>query len=120
MNLKIYFLVLILILSCKKEVIPPPEATVLTGPKNNNSCTTALPIDAAQSQVTFDWELALNSDSYQLVILDLTTGSETVEVTFRVSESTVLKRGRPYSWWVISKSERIEKVAKSQVWSFYL
>ena len=120
MNLKTFFLLLILILACKKEVIPPPEAVVLIGPENNNSCTTALPINDAQSQVTFDWQLALNSNSYQLVIQDLTTGSETVEVTFRVSESTVLKRGRPYSWWVISKSERIEKVAKSEVWSFYL
>ena len=120
MNLKPYFLLLILILGCKKEVIPLPEAAVLIGPENNNSCTTALPIDAARSQVTFDWELALNSDSYQLVIQDLTTGTQILEATFRVSETTVLKSGRPYSWWVISKSERTEEVAKSEVWSFYL
>ena len=120
MNLKAFLLLLILILGCKKEVIPLPEAVVLIGPANNNSCNTALPIDDDQSQVTFDWELALNSDSYQLVVEDLTTGNKTLEATFRVSESTVLKRGRPYSWWVISKSERTEEVAKSEVWSFYL
>ncbi|MDG2147755.1 MAG: hypothetical protein P8K14_06030 [Flavobacteriaceae bacterium] len=115
-----FLLALILLFSCKKEVIPDPEAVILSSPGNGDSCTTALNIDLEESQVTFSWKQSLHTDSYEININNLDTGEMLKKGTVLNSESIILKRGFPYSWWVFSKSENSPIISKSQIWVFYL
>lgn len=72
--MKSYLWVFILILmACKKEVIPDPEPALLIGPQNNNKCNTATQISDQQSQVNFSWQEALHTDEYELVVRDILT-----------------------------------------------
>ena len=64
MRLRIYFLSLILFWSCGPEPIPEPQATILIAPTDLNECTTATVLSETESQVKFQWTLALNTDSY--------------------------------------------------------
>ena len=119
MKLK-FLLILILFFSCKKEVIPDPEAVILSSPRNGDSCTTALNIDLEESQVTFSWNQSLHTDSYEININNLDSGETLKKEIVLNSESIILKRGFPYSWWVFSKSENSPIISKSQIWVFYL
>ena len=119
MKLK-FLLILILFFSCKKEVIPDPEAVILSSPRNGDSCTTALNIDLEESQVTFSWNQSLHTDSYEININNLDNGEILKKGTVLNSESIILKRGFPYSWWVFSKSENSPIISKSPIWVFYL
>jgi hypothetical protein len=119
--MKKYFLIfLMLSVACKKEAIPDPESAVLLSPENNNNCNTAIRISDLQSQVNFSWEEALHTDEYELVIRDVLTNVDQKKETLRLFASVVLDRGRQYAWWVNTKSEQVETVSKSEVWSFYL
>ena len=119
--MKKYFLIfLMLSVACKKEAIPDPESAVLLSPENNNNCNTAIRISDLQSQVNFSWEEALHTDEYELVIRDVLTNVDQKKETLRLFASVILDRGRQYAWWVNTKSEQIEAVSKSEVWSFYL
>ena len=73
MKLK-FLLILILLFSCKKEVIPDPEVVILSSPGNGDFCTTALNIDLEESQVTFSWNQSLHTDSYEININNLDNG----------------------------------------------
>ena len=115
-----FLLIPILLFSCKKEVIPDPEAVILLSPGNGDSCTTALNIDLEESQVTFNWSQSLHTDSYEININNLDNGEILKKGTVFNSESIILKRGFPYSWWVFSKSENSPIISKSQIWVFYL
>jgi len=119
--MKRYLYILFLILaSCKKEVIPDPEAALLLGPENNNNCNTAIQVSDQQSQVNFSWQEALHTDEYELVVRDILTNVDQKKETLRLSSSVVLERGKQFSWWVNSMSEQTENIAKSEVWTFYL
>ncbi len=115
-----FFIVLMILVSCKKEVIPDPEPAVLLGPENNNSCNTAVRISDQKSQVNFNWQTALHADKYELVIRDILTNVDQKKETIRLYSSVVLDRAKQYAWWVNSKSEQTETVTKSEVWTFYL
>ena len=119
--MKRYLYILFLILaSCKKEVIPDPEAALLLGPENNNNCNTAIQVSDQQSQVNFSWQEALHTDEYELVVRDILTNVDQKKETLRLSSSVVLERGKQFSWWVNSISEQSQNITKSQVWTFYL
>ena len=119
--MKRYLWIFILLLgTCKKEVIPDPEPALLIGPKNNDKCNSAIPISYQQSQVNFSWQEALHTDEYELVIRDILTNVDEKKVTLRLTSNLVLQRGKQYSWWVNSKSDQTENITKSEVWTFYL
>jgi len=120
MNLKLYFLISMFLLSCKKEVIPDPEPVILSSPQNGDSCNTSLNISPEESQVTFQWLQSLHTDSYEININNSDNGEIQKKITVLNSENITLKRGFPYSWWVFSKSEKSSIISKSQVWVFYL
>ena len=121
MKLKLKFLLILLFLfSCKKEVIPDPESVVLSSPKNADACTSAININQEESQVSFSWNTSLHTDSYEININNLDNGEIFKKETISNSESIILKRGFPYSWWVFSKSENSPIISKSQIWVFYL
>tara|TARA_B100001057_G_scaffold64406_1_gene58067 strand:+ start:3415 stop:4089 length:675 start_codon:yes stop_codon:yes gene_type:complete len=115
-----YWVLLLMFVACKKEVIPDPEPALLLGPENNNNCTTAIRVSDQQSQVNFSWQESLHTDEYELVVRDILTNVDQKKITLRLSSSIVLESGKQYSWWVNSKSLQTEKIAKSQVWTFYI
>jgi hypothetical protein len=117
---KYCLLFLLILVSCKKEVIPDPEPAILLGPQNNNNCNTAIVVNDQQSQVNFSWQEAQHTDEYELVVRDLLTNTDTKKNSIRLFTSMVLERGKQYSWWVNSLSDQKETVGKSEIWTFYL
>jgi hypothetical protein len=117
---KYCLLFLLILVSCKKEVIPDPEPAILLGPQNNNNCNTAIVVNDQQSQVNFSWQEAQHTDEYELVVRDLLTNTDAKKNSIRLFTSMVLERGKQYSWWVNSLSDQKETVGKSEIWTFYL
>ena len=115
-----YWILLLMLVACKKEVIPDPEPVLLLGPENNNICTTAVRVSDQQSQVNFSWQESLYTDEYELVVRDILTNVDKKKLTLRLSSSIVLESGKQYSWWVNSKSLQTDNISKSQVWTFYI
>jgi hypothetical protein len=120
MRLCIYFLSLILIWSCGSEPIPEPQATVLIAPADLNECTTALVLSETERQVKFQWTLALNTDSYELVVVNTLTNARYEKTSSLLTESIVLTSGASYRWYVNSKSLLSSAVGKSSLRQFYL
>jgi hypothetical protein len=120
MRLRIYFLSLILFWSCGPEPIPEPQATILIAPADLNECTTATVLSETESQVKFQWTLALNTDSYELVVVNTLTNARYGKTSALLTESIILPSGAPYRWYVNSKSLLSTAVGKSSVRQFYL
>ena len=100
-----------------QEIVPPSSAT-LKFPNKNEECNEGTNITNNQSDVTFDWEDAENTTSYQLVIKNLDTQT-TAQYNSNVSELTVtILLGTPYAWYVVSQNETAI-TAKSETWNFY-
>ena len=114
------FLFVMLMLGCKKEVIPDPNPAILIGPVNNDKCNTATVLSNQKSQVNFSWQEADHTDEYELVVRDILTNVDQKKRTIRFSSTVILDRGKQYSWWVNSQSEQTENITKSEVWTFYL
>lgn len=115
----VLILTAVLYCTCSKPSIPEPGAAVLTAPENSNTC---LPIFTTDTQgvVSFVWEEAQNTDSYEVVVRNSTTQSEQRKSVDLTNTTITLDRGVPYSWWVVSSSDASSVNTKSAVWSFYL
>ena len=114
------FIIFLIGISCKKESIPDPEASILIGPLNNDNCSSAVRISDQRSQVSFSWQEAIHTDEYELVVRDILTNIDQKKETIRLFTSIILDRGKQYAWWVNTKSEQSETITKSEVWTFYL
>ncbi|RKR14317.1 hypothetical protein CLV91_0392 [Maribacter vaceletii] len=104
----------------KEEVILDPTKAVLVYPDNNEECTGGTAISDTESKLNFDWNKADNTSSYTLFVKNLDANS--VE-EFNASSDAVevtLERGVPYSWYVVSKSNKTTVSATSETWKFYL
>lgn len=119
------FIVLLLVISCHKEdpdpvlIIKNPTEALLVFPYENSECNEGTNITATQSTVLFEWRSAENTDEYELILSNLSTTDKT---SFMVSETNipiVLQRGTPYAWYVISRSDKIDSTATSEIWKFY-
>ncbi|MEO6850016.1 MAG: hypothetical protein ABI203_01535 [Mucilaginibacter sp.] len=126
MKKNLVILTLLLVLSAcggskKNDVTPvlPPAAVTLTGPAQNAVCLTGQVISDTQSSVTFTWNSSANTNSYDLVIKDLTTSVKSTESTTQTHLTVTIARGTPFSWYVVSKSNLISKTAESDTWKFY-
>ena len=114
------FLLVLVLVACKKEVIPDPEPALLIGPVNNDNCNTAIVLNDQKSQVNFSWQEAAHTDEYELVVRDILTNMDQKKQTIRFFSTVVLDRGKQYYWWVNSLSEQTENIIQSEVWTFYL
>lgn len=120
MKFNLFLLITLILLSCGPDPIPEPEPSSLIAPVNLNECTTAIVLNDLERQVQFEWTMALNTDSYQLVIENSLTNIKYGKTTSLLKESVILPSGAPYSWHVNSTSLLSPEVGKSQVWQFYL
>jgi hypothetical protein len=128
-NLRITSLILLvnfgfLILACgggldSDPVVNNPTAATLVFPESNSECTEGSNITATESTIEFQWSGAMNADSYSLELKDLSTGSISEQSTSNTKLSLRVKRGIPYSWIVVSKSNLTSNTAKSTTSKFF-
>ncbi len=101
------------------DKILPPEASSLVSPANNEECNQGNVVSATESNVRFEWSKAANANSYTVVLKNLDTNStEEFNSTTNIT-SIKLLRGVPYSWQVVSKSNKTTTTASSETWRFY-
>ena len=100
-------------------VIPNPVQAILSAPAQNSLCTSGTILSATQSSISFSWGASANTDSYNLVIKNLSTSDSTAQNTAQTQLSVTLSRNTPYAWYVVSKSSKTSATAKSLVWDFY-
>lgn len=121
----LYILCFVLILqSCGKEDTAPalpqkPTVAKLVFPHENYLCNIGTNMTATESTVVFEWEESANTDSYELVLKNATTGITTSHQATGHKIPIVLDRGTPYIWYVISKSRAISDTAHSATWKFW-
>lgn len=121
----VLFAVLFLLLGCEKEVPLPvlnmgnPTEALLIFPYENSECHEGTNITATESTVMFEWSQAANSDSYDLVLKNLSTNDETTYMTSENELPIVILRATPYAWYIISKSNAVNSTAQSETWKFY-
>lgn len=103
----------------EEEIFDPTKAT-LVFPDNNEECTAGVVVSNTQAKVNFDWNKADHTNSYNLFIKNLNTNTtEEFSATSDNLEVTI-DRGTPYSWYVVSKSNKTTTTATSETWKFYL
>jgi len=97
-----------------------PTAATLIFPYNNSLCNPGADINPTTCTMSFDWEAGENTDSYNLVLKNLSTGETVGYPSTNTSMKIVLERGKPYSWLVISESGSVAVTAPSETWKFYV
>ncbi|MFK7810856.1 MAG: hypothetical protein AB8B59_00080 [Maribacter sp.] len=102
-----------------KQQSVTPSAATLVFPDNNLECTEGEVVNDAQSTVTFQWQAASNTNSYEVNLKNLDTNSTTTTNANTNEASIILERGVPYEWFVVSKSDGTDATAKSDIWRFY-
>jgi len=102
-------------------VVLDPEAASLIFPEDNTECNEGVinTDDETKSTVTFAWSAAENTDSYEIKIKNLDTGSITTATSNTNEKALSIKRGTPYEWYVISLANGTSTSATSDTWSFY-
>ena len=101
-------------------VINSPGKSVLIAPINNTTCQSGTNITTTQSTVTFSWNSTLDTETYDLKIINLNTQETVTQTGITSATSTVtLNRGIPYSWSVTSKNKGATTTV-SDTWKFYL
>jgi len=95
-----------------------PAVAKLIFPDNNTECNEGTNITATQSTVEFRWEESDNTVSYEVILTDLITGMEVSTEALENDINITIKRGTPYSWYVVSTSSTGDE-ATSDTWKFY-
>ena len=121
----IIFSLFIAIIGCNgdSEIEPiaiDPTLATLVFPNQNSECLNGVILDDEKSIITFKWLSGEHTDSYDLKLKNLITGSE---ISYRVAtsneKSITVERGVPYSWFVISLSNSSSVRVQSETWNFY-
>lgn len=99
-------------------VLPPTSSTLLR-PLNNTACLSGISVDANNSKITFSWQAASNTETYNLVVKNLVSAEQHTYTVSDTTQDLVLSKGQPYSWYVVSKSSKTTTTAQSEVWKFY-
>ena len=120
MRVSPFVLLFLLFWNCGPAPIPEPQPATLVLPSNLDRCTTATSLNSEESQVRFQWAAALNTDNYELVIINSLTNQKYSKATALLTETKVLPKGAPYQWYIVSKSILSTAETKSEVWQFYL
>lgn len=114
----------LLIAGCGKHNQPapilPPTAASLSSPAQNAVCESGQVISDSQSSITFQWSASNHTDSYQLNIKNLLTGTTSSQTTSNTQATVTLQRNTPYSWNVVSESTKTATTAQSDTWKFYV
>lgn len=92
---------------------------MLLFPLKNSECNVGTDSTATESDVIFEWDIAENTDIYELNLKNLSTGQQIKETTESLSLSLRIERSTPFEWYIVSKSNTRSDTAVSEVWRFY-
>lgn len=108
-------------IGCKKKADPilNPTKTTLILPAQGEVCVNSTVISEAKSAVNFNWSASKNTDSYEISVKNLLTGSVLSKITPATSILIELDRNTPFSWSIRSKSNSSSVVEESDSWKFY-
>ncbi|TKD66511.1 Ig-like domain-containing protein [Flavobacterium sp. ASW18X] len=96
-----------------------PGVATLVFPENNKLCTQGTIINDLENTITFQWQEASDTDSYEVNVSYVESGV-TVKQTSTTTEATItLERGKSYSWFVVSKSNDTNDDTRSETWRFF-
>lgn len=101
-----------------EDLLKPGKAALLF-PENNKECIEGTIVGDTQSEVVFRWSASLNTDSYELKITNLDSGSKQSVTSSTTEAKATLQRGEAYSWEVLSKSKNSSGTGQSETWTFY-
>lgn len=101
------------------EPVSAPSAATLVFPEDDSECTEGEILSEGTSRVDFMWNASQNTDSYEVNLTDLNTGSTSTFSSSTNNQLINLIRGNPYEWSVTSKRNGTNATATSQVWRFY-
>ncbi|MCM5661791.1 hypothetical protein [Galbibacter mesophilus] len=98
-----------------------PAPAILIFPLENSECTEGVvsPTNENESTITFEWNQASDTDSYQLLVTNLNTNNTQTFASNTNSLDVTLTRGAPYEWFVISLANNSQETANSEEWKFY-
>jgi len=97
----------------------PPSAVSLLAPAKNTECS---PVDSSNGNtnlVQFSWQASANTESYQLQIENLVSGTKQTVTTTELTEIVPVTKGTPFSWSVVSKNTKVTESATSETWFFF-
>ncbi len=107
-------------MGCGKSDSPKsPEQASLVFPEKNSECTTGQSLSETTSRVEFRWQASDHTDSYELRVTNLNTGTTQTAFVETPSASVTIAKGVPYSWVVVSKNSGSPNTAVSEQWFFY-
>lgn len=98
---------------------PGPGTVTLVFPDQNSECTTGNVISDTQSEVTFEWQSAENTEGYILIVTNLNTNTRQTLPTQATSGTLAIDRGTPFSWIVTATNSQSSDVSTSASWLFY-
>jgi len=104
---------------CKKDDPKAPEQALLVFPERNSECTTGQNLSETTSRVEFRWQASDHTESYELRVTNINTGTTQTAFVQTPFASVTLSKGVPYSWLVISKNTQVTNTAVSDQWLFY-
>jgi hypothetical protein len=117
-------IILIGVLGCKKSKTisesPAPAKANLLAPAASSTCNTGTIVSSTEAKIALVWTAALNTNSYEVKIKNLITGSTFTKTTTDSQIEINLSRNAPYSWSVVSKSDNTSVSAETEVWKFYV
>jgi len=96
-----------------------PTAASLVSPANNTECNQGNIISADLSSVLFQWNPSENTNTYTLKVTNLNTNTVQEQSTSNTSQSMALKRGTPFSWTIVSRSNSTTQTAESSAFRFF-
>ena len=99
---------------------PPPVAANLSLPANGTVCLEGQSVSMSYSEVSFSWSVAKDTDSYDIIVTNLLNFIISTKTVNGDKTTMTLNKGVPYSWKIISKSNKVKETAASSVWKFYL
>jgi hypothetical protein len=122
-NNGLYIFAMMLLTACgghKPAAPSPPQKATLTFPAQNALCTSGTVMSTNQTLIIFTWQPAAFTDSYQINIKNLLTGTTVTQTESENTATLVLLRNTPYSWFVVSKSNSVTTTVQSDTWKFYV
>ena len=99
--------------------VPSPKAATLIFPEHNTECNEGTNVTATTSDVNFQWNLAADTDSYDVYVENLNSGEVVMENTSEDNVTMTILRGTPFAWHVVSKASGTNATASSSVAQFY-
>jgi len=97
-----------------------PEGATLIFPENNQECNQGVDVpDTDKSTVIFMWEATDFTDSYDVIVKNLDTQTNETFTATTNELPIAIKKGTPFSWYVVSRNSSVSQTAQSEVWKFY-